>query len=363
MPVSCTTSVLTGQDGQVYFQPPGTEFCLKDSTDFPAGTKITVPTTHDYQGGDPIIFQPEGSASIDSALSYDTIYYVRSYGNNWIEVSATPGGPAITFNGDGGENPGSGVDSITVVTAGVGYRDGTYTGVILTENGVNNTARATVTVTAGVPDLAGATITDPGYGYEGTASGLTISGGSDGSGNTITSGGGITTEFVGTAALTAYSDTPSAHVNIDYAKFHTVCQVRDFTLEITREELEITTLPCGTQSGTNEGKYVQFRTYQAGYGDGTGSMTVYFTADQQSLSQRMLRSVILRSQEGAEVKLYVNHVMNAAGDAVDDGVSTYIQAPITITSMNISADPDNPQQATLNYRLSGQPTHLFNTTL
>ena len=360
MPVSCSTSVLTGQDGQVYFQPPGTEFCLLDSTDFPAGTKITVPTTHDYQGGDPVTFNPEGGAEIDSALAYDTIYYIRNTGTNWIEISATKGGSPITLAGDGGESPGSGVDSVTEVQAGVGYRDGTYTGVIVEENGVNTTARATVTVTAGVPAIDA--ITNPGYGYEATAGGIRLKGGADGSGNTVDSGN-VTTEFTGTAVLTSYSDTPSAHIGIDYARFNSVCQVRDFTLEITREELEITTLPCGTESGTNQGKYVQFRTYQAGYGDGTGSMTVYFTADQESLANRMLRSVILRSQEGAEVKLYVNHVINSAGTGPDDGESAFIQAPISISSMSLSADPDNPQQATLNYRLSGQPTHMFNVAL
>ena len=44
MPVACNTSALTGQEGSIFFKPAGTQFCLLDYTDYPAGTEITVPT-------------------------------------------------------------------------------------------------------------------------------------------------------------------------------------------------------------------------------------------------------------------------------------------------------------------------------
>ena len=47
MPVACSTSALTGQDGSLYYTPSATKWCLLDFTDFPAGTSITVPSQHD----------------------------------------------------------------------------------------------------------------------------------------------------------------------------------------------------------------------------------------------------------------------------------------------------------------------------
>lgn len=362
MPVSCSTSVLTGQDGACYFKPPGTGFCLLDYTDFgdSGNTNISVPTENDYELGDPVVFRPEGSATLDSSLTAGITYYVRAggRGTGFIQVSASPGGTSIAMTGDGGE-VGTSLASVATATPGVGYVDGTYYSVQLVQ-GVNSTARGTVVVAAGAPTVTA--VTTPGIGYTATLGSISITGGDDGNGNAVDQ---VLpdTDFVGDPTLTDRSDTPGVHINVSYAEFGSVCQVRDFTVEITREELEVSTLPCNQESGSNTGKYVQFRTYQPGYGDGTGSMTVYFTSDQQSLANRILRSVLLRRQEGAEVRLYVNYVSNDAGDGPDNVESQYIQAPISLTSMNLSTDPDNPQEATVNFRFAGQPSRLFGTDL
>ena len=76
MPVACSTSALTGQEGSVYFKPAGTDFCLLDFTDFPAGADITVPTSHDFKVGDGVSFAEEGGASLDSALTTTDTYFV-----------------------------------------------------------------------------------------------------------------------------------------------------------------------------------------------------------------------------------------------------------------------------------------------
>src|SRR6056300_1619985 len=104
MPVACSgsSSVLTGVDGSIYFEPAGTEFCLLDHTDFPAGTSITVPSDNDFRVGDPVVFTEEGTASIDTALTAGSQYFVVARTATTIDVSATAGGTAITLNGDGG---------------------------------------------------------------------------------------------------------------------------------------------------------------------------------------------------------------------------------------------------------------------
>ena len=92
-------------------------------------------------------------------------------------------------------------------------------------------------------------------------------------------------------------------------------------------------------------------------------MTVQFTDDQTSLANRLLANVMLRSQVGAEVKLYVNAVANATGNAPDDAKSIYVQAPISITNMSLSVNPDDPTTAELSYSISGQPTSLLGIEL
>jgi hypothetical protein len=262
MPVACSTSALTGQEGSIFFQPAGTEFCLLDFTDFPAGTSITVPTQNDYRVGDAIVFSEEGTANIDSALTAGTTYYVVARTDTSIDVSASSGGTAITLAGDGG---------------------------------------------------------------------------------------------------TGTADTPGAanHIAVDMAEYAAVCQVSEFSVEITREELDVTTLPC---SVSNVGsKWAAFRTIQAGYASGTGTMTVYFTSDQNSLANRLLSNVLLRSQQGASVKLYVNTVSDGAG-GVDDVNSLYIESEVNINSMSVDVNPDDPTSAELAFTVIN-PTNIFGNAI
>jgi hypothetical protein len=251
MPIACSTTALTGQEGAITFQPAGTDFCLLDFTDFPAGTAITVPAVNDYRVGDEIVFTEEGTAILDSALTAGTSYYVVARTDTSIGVSATAGGAAITLNGDGG---------------------------------------------------------------------------------------------------TGTADTPGAanHINVDVANYDVVCQVREFSIDITREELDVTTLPCDI--GSSGGKYASFRKTQAGYASGTGTMTVYFTDDQTSLANRLLGNVMLKSQQGAAVKLYVNAVANGTG-GIDDSASLYIESEISITSMSLSVNPDDATSAELSFNV------------
>ena len=159
------------------------------------------------------------------------------------------------------------------------------------------------------------------------------------------------------------ADTPGEanHIRIEPAEFAVVCQVREFSVEISREELDVTTLPCDPCGGAGgSGKYAQFRKTQSGYASGTGSMTVYFTDDQTSLANRLLANVMLKSQEGAQVKLYVN--TECSGGAVDDTNSIYIESGISITSMSLSVNPDDATSAELSFTIN-DPKHILTTDI
>ena len=69
MPVSCSTSTLTGSSGAVYFTPAATKFCLLAADFDDVGNTITVGSNNDYRVGDPVVFTVEGTATLDSGLT------------------------------------------------------------------------------------------------------------------------------------------------------------------------------------------------------------------------------------------------------------------------------------------------------
>jgi len=240
-------------------RPAGTTACLKDHTDFPAGTSITVPAVHDFRVGDAVEFATEGAgAKLDTALTAGTTYYVVAVTGTSINVSATKGGTAITLNGDGG---------------------------------------------------------------------------------------------------TGTADTAGGHINVKLADFMSVCNVQEFSLSIEREELDVSSLPCGTTAGS---KFAAFRSTQSGFASGSGSMTVMFTADQASLANRILSNVLLKNVD-AEVKLYVNTVAGTGG-TVDDAASIYVESGISLTGMSFSVNTSDAITAEVSYSLRN-PKHVFGAQL
>ena len=265
MPVACSSTALTGQSGSIWFTPAGTEYCLEDFSDFPAGDVITVPNDNDYRVGDTVIFVEEEGGNLDGSLTASdpaagtyTVYWVVAVAadRTTISVSTSAGGAAVTLAGDGGTG-------------------------------------------------------------------------------------------------TANSPAP-AHIEVMYYPFGAVCSVREFSLEISREELDVTTLPCGVGSAASS-RYAAFRKTQSGYASGTGSMTVYFTDDQNTLANRLLGNVVLKDQNGAAVKLYVDTVAGgttvAGVEQPDDSKSLFVEADISITSMSLSVTPDEATTAEVAYTI------------
>ena len=333
--------------------------CLKDATDFPAGKLITVPGDHDFYVGDPVVFTIDGAATLAPALTVNTKYWVVDKTPTTISVSATKGGVPITLAGLGGK-PGSGVASLTVVTTGTGYTPGTYTDVRLVQ-GTANTARATVVVPAGGA-LAGAAITSittAGTGYDTTAGSITLTGGRNASGDAIDKVA-PTTAATATATLTTTREDSTGHINVAYAEFDLVCMVQDWSIDFSRETIDITTLPC--KIGGSADKFAGFRTSIPGFASGSGSMSVLFSGEQTSLSGRLIANSLLKNQAGATVKFYVKAI-EGAGNVLDDTLSSYIEAPISLDGFSISVNTTDAIVASINFSLSAPPTHLFNLSL
>ena len=95
-----------------------------------------------------------------------------------------------------------------------------------------------------------------------------------------------------------------AHINIALADWFGVCGVRSFSLDISRDELDITSLPCHTNDASADDgctRLASFRSTQSGYASATGSMEVYFTCDREH-RQPPAEQLLLRNQS-MKVKL------------------------------------------------------------
>jgi hypothetical protein len=136
--------------------------------------------------------------------------------------------------------------------------------------------------------------------------------------------------------------------SIKFKDHQILLQVRDWTFEITRNEIDVTVIGQGT------GQYAPFRQFVTGFADGTGTATVYTTDDDTSFASRMIQDVIQRKQLGARVKLYIDQVVS--GGSISDTLSRFIESPIVLTSASLGINPDDAQSVSINFRPSGTPT-------
>jgi hypothetical protein len=352
----CDSSVLTGQEGSIEFKPPGTSVCVRDFSAWGTdGTTshITLECGADFRVNDVVFLTEEDGGNLDSAFTATT----------------------ATFAADGT------ITALGSFVAGSGYPVSLTDSPVTFTGGSGVGASGTVS-TDGTGLVTNVALTDGGMGYKSTDQ-LGIAGAAliSGSGcivevETVTQGGGTATSYyvVGTGTDTegnpwiqlsgakngtaidangdggtgtADNDLP-AHINIALADFFGVCGVRSFSIDISRDELDVTTLPCHTGTTASDcSKLAAFRSTQSGYASATGSMEVYFTCDQENIANRLLGSAVLRNQSGARVKLYVCTV--TTDGTVDDDKSLYIEAEINISGMSFSVNPDDPTTGTLNF--------------
>lgn len=370
MPVSCqgTTSVLTGADGMFAYKPAGTTVCLLDNTDFTVtGSKITLPVTHGFMPTDPVAFMEELGGNLDSGLTAGTTYYLGAVTETSAVILNAVGGTPVTLTGNGGLGAITGgvpsaIGNYTpaLPTTGGGYGTGPFTAIATTTvsgSGKGLTVDVTVT-TANVTAIVPGTVKGTGYKVGDVVKVLGTALGGTSPAKDIT--------FVITAAsaVTGGGNTPGGHVKVQFAEYEAVCQIAGFDINMTRDKIETTSLKC-TVGGT-AGKIVNFKTYQAGLADGTGTVRVQFTAATAGLGQRMLSDTLRSQQEGAWGKFFVNAVAGAGGsDLPDDTASSFIEVPLSLEGVSLAVDSGGTEAtvATVNFSFAGPPTHMFTTAI
>ena len=150
------------------------------------------------------------------------------------------------------------------------------------------------------------------------------------------------------------------HFELSLAEYTSICSIKEYSLSLDRESIDITTLPCKPCEGGG-GKFASFRTTAPGYAAAEGSMTVLFSKETSSASNRLLANSMLRDQAGAWAKLYLDAVCDANG--VDDSLSNYIEAPITLNGFEITVNTEDAVEATINFGFAGQPSTLFGVSM
>lgn len=267
-------SVLTGQDGMIAMKPPGTLACLLDKTDFPAPiapattSVLPIPANSDFRVGDPVTFTEKGTANLDAAITDGTVYYIKTRPTpTTCTISATLGGAAFAFTGNGGAG------------------------------GANT----------------------PGEGN---------------------------------------------HIEMSFATAYAMCEVPSVDLTLTRGEIDITSLPCKPGSGTGP-KLARFRRYQAGFADGSGTLTMRLTEEGRlAFANRIIQGTMFNDQSGAELRAYFSAVATTGNpNMVDDAASLPCIFPIVLLGFSsaISQD-DSPTEVSINYRISDTPSNLFGLT-
>ncbi len=158
-----------------------------------------------------------------------------------------------------------------------------------------------------------------------------------------TGGAAVDITNVGTAAA------PN-EFQVAYADYAAVGQVQSWSFEISRAEIDVTTI------GQTAGQYAPFRAYIPGFADGSGTATVYVTNEDSALSNRMVEDVLQRQQVGCGFKLYTDK-------GTTDALSRSIAMDAVLLSASLNINPDDAQQVEITFRPSGAPTFDFSTTV
>ena len=139
--------------------------------------------------------------------------------------------------------------------------------------------------------------------------------------------------------------------SIVYKSFQSVANVRSWSFEVTREEIDTTSI------GGTLGQTAPFRTFISGFADGSGSAEVYFTDDDTTIASRLIEDVTQRKQAGATFKLYMDAILSSG--TPDDTTSRSIELEAVLTSASYAVSPDDAQTVSINFRPTAAPTFDF----
>jgi hypothetical protein len=165
--------------------------------------------------------------------------------------------------------------------------------------------------------------------------------------------GALTVSATAGGTILAITDDGTAvapnEFEVYYADYAAVGQVQSWSFEVSRAEIDVTTI------GQTAGQYAPFRAYIPGFADGNGTATVYVTNEDAALSNRMVEDVLQRQQVGCGFKLYTDK-------GTTEALSRSIAMDAVLLTASLNINPDDAQQVEITFRPSGAPTFDFSTS-
>ena len=165
--------------------------------------------------------------------------------------------------------------------------------------------------------------------------------------------GALTVSTAAGGTILAITDDGTAvapnEFEVYYADYAAVGQVQSWSFEISRAEIDVTTI------GQAVGQYAPFRAYIPGFADGNGTATVFVTNEDAALSNRMVEDVLQRQQVGCGFRLYTDK-------GTTEALSRSIAMDAVLLTASLNINPDDAQQVEITFRPSGAPTFDFSTT-
>ena len=134
-----------------------------------------------------------------------------------------------------------------------------------------------------------------------------------------------------------------------YADYTAVGQVQSWSFEVSRAEIDTTTI------GQVVGQYAPFRAYIPGFADANGTASVFVTSEDSALSNRMVEDVLQRQQVGCAFKLYTDK-------GATEALSRSIAMDAVLLSATLNINPDDAQMVEIAFRPTGALTFDFSTT-
>ena len=171
----------------------------------------------------------------------------------------------------------------------------------------------------------------------------------DSGANTVT-----VTEKDGTAvgALSGDGADNGGHVEMQFSPAAGICEVREFSVSMSRDSLDATTLPCAPSASAGGQKWAQTKKNQPGTAEITGTLTLLITDNPAALSTRLMESTFLSNQDGATVKLYIDLQSDGATPPQpDDPNSSVIAGEVLFTDFSTTVNSDDITEAEVSFTM------------
>lgn len=156
---------------------------------------------------------------------------------------------------------------------------------------------------------------------------------------------------------------PGNHIEMSFASAFAMCEVPSVSLTITRSEIDKTAIPCTPATVAGGPKLARFRSYQSGFADGNGTLTLRLVEDLAAFNNRIIQGTLFNDQSGAVLKAYFSAIAATGGTTVNDAASLYSEFPVILLGFDTNiTQEDAPTEVSVNFRVSSQPVHLFGLT-